>query len=444
MIEKEKIQLKVRDAIIQSLRAGVVPRVGQKHFQVGRANEVKALFTDVERTAGGGSAIRFVIGEYGSGKTFFLYLIRAIALEKRLVTAHADLTPDRRLHSTSGHTRALYQELMRNLSTRNKPEGEALSSVVERFVNSAWDEAKRDGVAPTVVIRSRLNALQELVGGYDFATVVQAYWKGHDSGDEELKANAVRWLRGEFSTRTDARLALGVRTIIDDDNFYDHLKLFARFVRLAGFGGFLVCLDELVNLYKMANTRSRSANYEQILRVLNDCLQGNAEGLGVLLGGTPEFLLDTRRGLYSYQALQSRLAENTFTTGGLVDYSGPVIRLSNLAPEDVYVLLGNLRHVYAGGDPAKYLVPDEGLKAFLTHCSKKIGDAYYRTPRNTIRGFLDLLAVLEQNRQAKWTDLVGQASIAMEANPDKAPLEFDPSLSEEGSPTDDELASFKI
>jgi hypothetical protein len=444
MIDETKIQPKVRDAIVQSLRAGVVPRIGQKHFQVGRAPEVKALLSDVERTAAGGSGIRFIIGEYGSGKTFFLYLIRAIALEKKLVAAHADLTPDRRIHSTSGHGRALYRELMRNLSTRIKPDGEALPSIVERFVNAALEKAREDGIPPSEVIRHRLNALSEMVGGYDFAEVVLAYWKGHDTADEELKTNAVRWLRGEYSTRTDARNALGVRTIIDDENFYDQLKLFARFVRLAGFSGLLVCFDELVNLYKMANTRARNSNYEQILRILNDCLQGNAEGLGFLLGGTPEFLMDTRRGLYSYQALQSRLTENTFAREGLVDYSGPVLRLSNLTPEDVYVLLGKLRHVYAAGDPGNYLVPDDGLKTFLTHCSKKIGDAYFRTPRNTIKVFLDLLAVLEQNPQTRWTDLIGGVSISAEANPDLVPLEIDPSLSEGGALADDELASFKI
>jgi hypothetical protein len=373
-----------------------------------------------------------------------LYLIRAIALEKKVVAVHADLTPDRRIQSTSGHARAMYRELMRNMSTRIKPDGEALPSVVERFVNSALDAARKDGRAPSAVIRDRLNGLSEMVGGYDFAEVIGAYWKGHDSGDEELKANAVRWLRGEFSTRTDARNALGVRTIIDDENVYDHLKLLARFVRLAGFEGLLVCLDELVNLYKMANTRARNSNYEQILRILNDCLQGNAEGLGFLLGGTPEFLMDTRRGLYSYQALQSRLAENTFARDGLVDYSGPVIRLSNLTPEDIFVLLGKLRHVYAGGDPGKYLLPDDGLKAFLAHCSKRIGDAYFRTPRNTIRGFLDLSAVLEQNPQAKWNDLIGGIPIGVESNPDLAPLESDSTHPEEGEAADDELTSFKL
>jgi hypothetical protein len=444
MIDETKIQPKVRDAIVQSLRAGVVPRIGQKHFQVGRAPEVKALISDVERTASGGSGIRFIIGEYGSGKTFFLYLIRAIALEKRLVAAHADFTPDRRIHSTSGHGRALYRELMRNLSTRIKPDGEALPSIVERFVNAALEKAREDGIPPSEVIRHRLNAISEMVGGYDFAEVVLAYWKGHDTADEELKTSAVRWLRGEYSTRTDARNALGVRTIIDDENFYDQLKLFARFVRLAGFSGLLVCLDELVNLYKMANTRARNSNYEQILRILNDCLQGNTEGLGFLLGGTPEFLMDTRRGLYSYQALQSRLTENSFAREGLVDYSGPVLRLSNLTPEDVYVLLGKLRHVYAAGDPGNYLVPDDGLKTFLTHCSKLIGDAYFRTPRNTIKAFLDLLAVLEQNPQASWPDLIGGVSISAEANPDLFPLEIDPSLSEGGELAGDELASFKI
>lgn len=441
------IRPRERDAVIQSLRAGVVPRTGQQHIQVGRVEEVKALIADLNRIADGGSGIRFVIGEFGSGKTFFLYLIRSIALEKRLVTLHADLTPDRRIHATGGQARALYQEMVRNMSTRAKPEGGALPSIVERFVTSAIDAAQERAVKPEVVIRERLSSLSEMVNGYDFAEVIAAYWKGHDTGNETLKSDAVRWLRGEFSTRTDARAALGVRTIVDDANVYDQLKLLARFVRLAGFAGTVVCWDELVNLYKLANTRARNTNYEQILRVLNDCLQGSAEGLGFLLGGTPEFLLDTRKGLYSYQALQTRLAENRFAKDGLVDYSGPVLRLANLTPEDLFVLLGKLRHVYASGAPERYLLPDEGLKGFMQHCSQKIGDAYFRTPRNTVTAFVNLLAVLEQNADASWQQLLGQVEIMPDTNPDLQPLEGD----EDDEPAaagevkgDDDLASFKL
>lgn len=434
----ERIRPRDRDAIIQSLRAGVVPRAGQQHIQVGRANEVTALITDIDRIADGGSSIRFAIGEYGAGKSFFLNLIRSIALERKLVTVHADLSPDRRLHATGGQARSLYAELMRNAATRARAEGGAMASIVERFVTDSLSTASARGVAPEVVIRERLSALEELTGGYDFAEVVAAYWRGHDTGNEQLKADAVRWLRGEYATRTDARAALGVRTIIDDAGFYDHLKLFARFVRLAGFGGLLVCLDELVNLYKLANTQARNSNYEQLLRILNDSLQGSAAGLGFIFGGTPDMLLDTRRGLYSYAALQSRLAENTFTTGDLVDYSGPVLRLANLSPEDLYVLLGKLRHVYASGDPDAYLVPDDALNAFMAHCATRVGDAYFRTPRTTIKEFVNLLATLDQNPGVEWSDLVQRVELPPEHNPDLAPLDEDIADAAGASPPDDD------
>ena len=383
-----RIRPRDRDAVIQSLRAGVVPRIGQQHIQVGRADEVAALVGDIDRIADGGSAIRLVIGDYGAGKSFFLNLVRSVALERRLVTVHADLSPHRRLYSTRGQARNLYTELMRNLSTRARPDGGAMPSVVERFITAALTEARSRDSDPEIVIRERLVDLQELTGGYAFAEVTAAYWRGYDTGNEQLKNDAVRWMRGEFSTRTDARAALGVRDIIDDRSFYDHLKLFARFVRLAGFSGLLVCMDEMVNLYKLSHTRSRNSNYEQVLRILNDCLQGSAAGLGFLFAGTPDMLLDTRRGVYSYSALQSRLAENTFATGGLVDYSGPVLRLANLSPEDMFVLLTKLRHVFASGDPNAYLVPDEALTAFMNHCASRIGDAYFRTPRTTIKEFV--------------------------------------------------------
>jgi len=445
----EPIRDRDRGAILQSLRAGVVPRRGLHLVQVGRAREVEALMEDLVRVADSGTTVRFIIGAYGSGKTFFLNLIRAVALEKRLVAISADLTPERRIYSGGGHARALYAELMASMSTRSSDTG-ALPAVVERFVSNAVQEARGSGVSPETTIQDKLASLSEMVGGYDFAQVVECYWRGHDTGDDELKVNAIRWLRAEFSTKTDARKALGVRTIIDDAAVYDHLKLMSRFVRLAGYKGLLVCLDEMVNLYKLANGRARNTNYEQILRIVNDCLQGTVEGLGFLFGGTPEFLTDTRRGLYSYEALQSRLAENAFATDGVSDLRGPTMRLSNLSQEDVYVLLGKLRNIYAKGDPAQHLVSDEALKAFMNHCYERVGEAYFRTPRNTIKEFVQLLSVLEQNPQIQWADLLGNVDLEVESNPDDEPLPEDAeddvadvpgAKSEEG---DDELTSFQL
>jgi len=440
MSQTPPIRAKERDAVIQSLRAGVVPRLGLHHIQVGRVEEVKALLADIERIADGGSGIRFVIGSYGAGKTFFLQLVRSIALEKKAVTLHADLAPDRRLQATGGQARSLYSELMRNMATRAKPDGGALPSVVERFVTSAMGEAQGRSTSPEIVIRERMAALSELVGGYDFAEVLAAYWRGHDSGDDALKSSAIRWLRGEFATRTDARAALGVRTIVEDSNIYDQLKLLARFVRLAGYAGLVVELDEMVNVYKLSHTKSRSDNYEQILRILNDCLQGAAVGLGFLMGGTPDFLLDPRRGMYSYAALQSRLAENTFATEGLVDFSGPVLRLASLTREDFFVLLRKVRHVHAAGDPSRYLVPDEALEGFMRKCAQRLGDDCFRTPRTIITAFVNLLAVLEQNPDVSWQQLVGQLEIAPETNPD-----LEPPAAEGGTDADDDqLHSFKL
>ncbi|EXI85846.1 MAG: hypothetical protein AW11_03315 [Candidatus Accumulibacter regalis] len=428
------IRPKDRDAVIQSLRAGVVPHAGQHLIQVGRVKELEALIKDIERIGSGGSCFRVVVGEYGAGKTFFLNLVRSIALEKKLVTVHADLNPDRRLHAGGGQARSLYSELTKNMATRTKPDGGALAGIVQKFVAQAKADAKTSGKPAEQILRSRLEQLTEMVNGYDFANVIAAYCQGFDDGNEQLKADAIRWLRGEFSTRTDARAALGVRTIVDDASVYDQIKLLARFVRLSGFGGLMVCLDEMVNLYKLANTQARNGNYEQILRILNDSLQGASDGLGFVLGGTPEFLFDTRRGLYSYSALQSRLAENTFTKGGFVDFSGPVMRLASLSPEDLYVLLQKLRHVYASGQPDKCLLPDAALPAFMAHCAKRLGDAYFRTPRTTITAFINLLAVIEQNPEADWTSLLDCIEVANDVSGE----------AEKRLDEDDELASFTL
>lgn len=439
---EKRIRTKEKDAIIQSLKSGVTPKIGIQHIQVGRINEVQALYKDIERISEGGSAFRLIIGDYGSGKTFFLSVIRSIALEKKLVTVNADLSPDRRIHATSGQARNLYSELMRNLSTRNKPDGNGLPSVVEKFITVARKEADQKQADVSSIIHEKLSDLTELVGGYDFAKVIDAYWQGHERDDDALKTNAIRWLRAEYTTKTDARRDLDVRTIISDNSFYDSLKLMSLFVRQAGYEGLLVNLDELVNLYKLGNTQARTSNYEQILRILNDCLQGSAEHIGFLLGGTPEFLLDPRRGLYSYEALQSRLAENSFAQrAGVIDYSSPALHLASLTPEELYILLKNLRHVFAAGDTAHYLVPDEALKAFLIHCNQTVGDAYFRTPRNTIKAFLDMLAVLEQNPSMQWSDLINKIAIEEERPSDVD--EIIPSENDDAIDSDD-LASFKL
>lgn len=439
---RSRLRPRERDAIIQSLRAGVTPRAGLQHIQVGRIREVESLLKDIERIADGGSAFRLIIGEFGSGKSFFLQLIRAIALEKGLVTLHADLSPDRRLHATGGQARNLYAELLRNCSTRTKQDGNALTSVVERFITEARKEADARGGDVGAAIEGRLSSLSELVGGYDFAKVIEAYWQGHEKGNDQLKADAVRWLRGEFTTKTDARNALGVRTIVDDASVYDHFKLLSLFVRQAGYAGLLINLDEMVNLYKLSSQKARTSNYEQILRMLNDCLQGSAEYIGFLLGGTPDFLLDPRKGLYSYEALQSRLAENSFArAAGVIDYSSPSLHLASLTPEELLILLRNLRHVFASGDESKYLVPDDALTSFLAHCSQRIGDAYFRTPRNTIKAFVDLLSVLDQGAGVQWNQLINQVHVDAENNTDMpdVPIPCDEEDGDDGS-----LATFRL
>ena len=452
------IRPRERSAIIQSLRAGVTPRIGLEYIQVGRVNEVKALIEDLDNIEQGGSAFRIIIGDFGAGKSFFLQLIRYIALEKGMVVINADMSPDRRLFASNGQARNLYKELARNLATRAHPEGNAMIPLVEKFITEQRRIADAEGKDVERVIKDKLNSLSELVDGYDFAQVIATYWKAYNEGNEDLKNNVIRYLRGEYTSRADARRDLGVRAIVEDNNVYDHIKLLARFVTQAGYKGLLVNLDEVVNLYKLPSQRARSSNYEQVLRILNDCLQGSAESLGFLLGGTPEFLMDQRKGLYSYEALHSRLAENTFAQiANVVDYHSPILMLQNLSPEEIYVLLCNIRNVFAGGNKDKYILPDEALKAFLEHCSKNIGDAYFRTPRNTIKAFVDLLSIVEQNPDLSWQSLIGNIKIDSETDNSLVTIDDDDKLTEtvikkeddnsskaDDNADDDELTSFTL
>ena len=437
------IKPRERDAILLSLRAGVVPHIGLQHIQVGRKEEVAAILSDLDRIAQGGATVRFIIGRFGSGKSFFLNLARMLALEKKFVVVQADISPDRRLHSSGGQARSLYTELMHNMSAGAKKDGGALPGLVERWVSDVEFDVRQTGGDLHQAIYERLKPLQELVSGYDFATVIIKYVEGFQQGNDALMTASLRWLRAEYATKMEARQELGVRSIIGDQDVYDYLKLMAAFVRLAGYAGLLVNLDEMgVLAQRLNNTPARNANYEMILRIVNDCLQGNVAGLGVVFAGTDAFMDDRRRGLASNEALATRLADNTFAVGGLRDYSGPVIRLQNLTVEDLYVLLHNTRHVYAAGDTSRYLIPDRALEPFIQHCANTLGAEFYQTPRDAVKGFVGLLSVLEQNPGTDWQTLLKGITLERSVDADSPIAEDDTPVAPNGE--QDELTTFHL
>ncbi len=441
---KKVIKPKERETIIQSLKSGVVPRIGLQHIQVGRGEELKSFVKDVETIVDGGSSFRFVIGEYGSGKTFFLSLVRSIALEKGLVTMNADLSPSKKLYGNAGQARMLLSELVTSLSTRTKQEGNALENILDKFISIAHENAQKKGTMTFTEIKEMLRDLNNMSNGYSFAYVVNKYWEAYNTNDNNLKDYVMKWLKGEYAMKMEVQRELGIRDFINDSSLYNTLKLYSVLVKKAGYKGLIVCMDEMVNIYKTPNGISRKANYEVILNMLNNTLQGTISNIGFIMSGTPDFLTDTHRGLYSYEALRSRLAENSFAKQlGVIDYNSTVLRLSNLSKEELYVLLKNLRQVFAYGREEDYLVPDEALIAYMNYCANKIGDSYFRTPRNTIKGFLDLLSILEQYPSLKWDDIIQK----IEIKKDVEPTEIENVLTSYGelnSNEEDEFATFKL
>lgn len=421
-MQKTKIRPRIRDGIIRALSAGVVPAQGLQYIQVGRAPEIKAMIKGVESVADGGAVFKLIVGDYGAGKTFFLHVVRQLAFEHKLVTVHADFSPERRLVASAGQARNLYSELISNMSTRSRPDGNALPAIIEVFIGHCFQEAEASGETVKLVIHKKLSSLKDMVSGWDFSQVIEKYCEGHQSQNEALQSSALRWLKGEYSTKTEARKDLDVRTIIDDSNIYDALKLMTSFVTIAGNSGMFVMLDEAVNLFKIANLQSRTTNYEMVLRILNDTLQSGAgtRNFGIVIGITPEALFDPRRGLCSYDALASRLAPNQFADKtGLVDLNQPSMHLQSLTPEELYLLLHNIRNVFSAGNEGEYLISDEGLKAFMSHCNEKIGSAYFKTPRETVRSFVNLLSMIEQYPDKSWEDFIGDVEVRAEPHSGK-------------------------
>lgn len=402
--------------ILTSLSAGVVPRTGLRHISVGRLSEVAALKSDLDHNREGGATVRFVIGRFGSGKSFLLQLMRTYALESKFVVADADFSPERRLFGSGDEAIATYRELMKNLSTQTRPDGNALPTIIERWISgiqtSVATESGLDHGSPEFVsqvksrILSTLNDMQELIHGFDFGSVLAAYYQGYAENNEELKSSALRWMRGEYGTKTEAYAALKIRTIIDSDNFYDYLKVFAIFFRKIGYSGFTVCLDEAAYLYTITNSVSRKNNYEAILSIINDCLQGKAAHIGFIFGGTPEFLEDQRRGLFSYEALRSRLASNRFLGEGLQDFTGPVIKLSSLTAEEIFVLLQKIREIHQSQAAAPVKMTDQDIHSYMEETLRRMGAREFTTPRELVREFVNLSNLLDQYPEKTWQEIV--------------------------------------
>ena len=420
-----KIPRRIAQTLMNSLKGGVVPRVGLQYVTVGRAPEIDALLRDVEIIADGGASFRFIMGKYGSGKSFLLQTIRNYVMAKNFVVVDADLSPERRLQGTRGQGLATYKELIRNMSTKTKQEGGALSLILDRWISNVQQEVMTDSQlsmtdpALSKLVEKKISAviysLNEMVHGFDFARLLTLYYQAHIGGDDETKAKVLKWFRGEYNTKTEARQELGVNIVITDDDWYEYLKIFAAFLKQAGYSGMLVLIDELVNIYKIPNAITRQYNYEKILTMYNDAMQGKAQHIGFILCGTPQCMEDPRRGVYSYEALRSRLVEGHFS-GEHKDLLSPVIRLLPLTNEEMLVLIEKLADIHAGLYEYKQIVTQLDMVDFIEIEFSRIGADTHITPREVIRDFIEVLDIVYQNPGMKVRTLLGSDSFSFAQN----------------------------
>ena len=394
-----RVPKRVAAVILNSLKGGVVPRIGLPYITVGREVEIRALLTDLSLIADGGASFRFLVGRYGAGKSFLLQTIRTHAMGEGFVVADADLSPERRLQGGQGQGLATYRELIRNISTKTRPEGGALNLILDRWVASCAD-------ADESAVNAQLAPLEEMVHGFDFARMLRRYRAAVSEGDEEDMSRVTKWIRGEYRTKSEARAELGSSTIISDDDWYDYVKLIARFLVCSGYKGMLVLIDELVNLYKIPNAITRQYNYEKILTMYNDTLQGKAQYLGMIMGGTPTSIEDRRRGVFSYEALRSRLAQGRFARDDLKDMLAPIIRLQPLTYEELLVLIEKLMQIHAGYFGWTPTLTENDLVNFLKIEFGRVGADTHLTPREVIRDFIELLDILCQNPDANVAELL--------------------------------------
>ena len=441
-----KIPKRIAGTVINSLKGGVVPRIGLPYITVGRKAEIQALLHDVDLISEGGASFRFIVGQYGSGKSFMLQTIRSHVMDRGFVVMDADLSPERRLTGTRGQGLATYRELLRNMSTKTRPEGGALTLILDRWISAvSQDTVRESGLSPddpafAAEVEKRIydviRSMNELVHGFDFARLLSLYYRSYQAGDEDQKGRVLKWFRGEYQTKTEARQELGVTAIITDDDWYEYVKLFAWFLKKAGYSGMMIMIDELVNIYKIPNAITRQYNYEKILTMYNDTLQGKAQYLGILMCGTPQCMEDKRRGVYSYEALGSRIREGKFAREGSRDMLSPVIRLAPLSAEEMLVLAGKLAEIHGEFYGYTPELTDEDLAVFIRIEYGRIGAEQKITPREVIRDFIELLDILYQHPEKDVRTLLSSDEFAYAM----APLEEQRAEAD----ADDNFAEFTV
>ncbi|MCL2124779.1 MAG: ATP-binding protein [Oscillospiraceae bacterium] len=415
------VPARIAGILINALKGGVVPRVGLEYITVGRALEIAAILQDIDMVADGGAAFRFIVGKYGSGKSFLLQTIRNYATAKGFAVVDADLSPERRFAGTKGQGLSTYKELLRNLSTKSKPDGGALPLILEKWISGIQSSIKTatglDGAAFDDLVEKQIyevaSSLEGMVNGFDFAKAVVAYWRAYRIDDVAMKSNVLKWFRGEYASRREAKADLDINFIVTDETWYDFIKILAEFLVSAGYKGLLVLVDELVNIFKIPNSITRQNNYEKILTIYNDVLQGKASHIGFLMGGTPQCIEDKYRGVFSYEALRSRLAEGHFAADDIKDLTAPIIRLQMLTQEELYVLVEKLRDIHAQLYDYRPSLGHDELVYFLTVEFNRVGADTHITPREIIRDFIELVGILHQNPDKSIEAILGSNSFEM-------------------------------
>lgn len=432
----KKVPKRILSRLMSSLSAGVVPRSGAPYIAIGRQDEIESLLSDLDRVADGDASMRLLIGRYGSGKSFLIQLMRGYALDRGFVSADCDLSTERKLCGTNGAGIATYRELMRNLATKASPDGGALPLILSSWISDIKASVLNEGLsidspefdsAVRAKIHASVRKLESGVGGFDLALVLSTYFDACEADDEIKKSACLRYLRGEFANKTEARSAIhGISSVIGDDNWYDSIKLICRLVTSIGYKGLVVFIDECVNLYKIPNRISRENNYEKLLMMFNDTLEGRAENLMLVFGGTPQFLEDRRRGLFSYEALRSRLSDGKYDTGKYKNMIGPVIRLRRLSDNELYALILRVTSLHAEHYSWTPRVTNEDAQAFLTAATSAAGADLMITPREIIRDYISVLNILYQNPDATFESVIGDGisfTPDAEAGADEAPAE---------------------
>lgn len=383
--------------IIDSLRNGTVPAEGTENIAVGIDEELTEIQDQIERTREDKSAFKFIIGDYGSGKTFFSTSVREMAYDKKFVVSSVVISQETPLHKFE----ELYRKIMEGMRTSENKKIPAFNFILEEWLLNIEDKViEIEGLDPyedskkfQIEMNKRINEELMIVGSIaaSFANAIRAFYKAKYEGDTVLAQGAVAWLKGD-NVRAELKSKLGVIGTITRENSFEFFRALLQMIKTAGYEGLMIILDEVETVQKLVRKDMRSAAYENLRFFIDESDRNSFPSCFFLYTGTTD-LMESEKGFKSLEPLYQRIKVEREKGDKFKNLRQPVMFLDGLNRDRLYEVACRVRNIH--GQVYSWMpndkLTDDFIKRLINDMTLGFGGEINIGPRGFLRTLIDIL-----------------------------------------------------